>query len=498
MSLSNEDLQRLVGISQGTRDALSHNQQQIGAALNRSLGSFYETIAKMPVLSAQFSSPEHMDDAHQRQIRHWAQITSGNFGEQFEANAITVGEIHNRIGLEIEPYVAGYAHILAGAMAHIIADAAPKARWGRPVEMPDLAVLPAMVRAALLDMAKVSGAYLEAKERERQTAETARKSAEDQRDQALTVLEEVLGAMARGDLTKRMPTDMDADFQHMAQHTNTTIEAVAAFVEDVAHSTSTVKNATGRIRTGTNDLAARTEQQAASLQETCAALLQLTDNVRSTASMAEDAARVAREARDQTDSSGDVVQTACAAMDAIAKSSDEISAIINLIDEIAFQTNLLALNASVEAARAGDAGRGFAVVATEVRALSKRCSDAATDISTLVKQSAKQVQEGVGSVTKVGTSLDDIRQRVMAADTLIADIASNAMNQSQSLSEMNATITEMDAITQKNGAMVDVTNQDIGNLQTDVDQLLMRLNAFRQMPAGTAGATAFGDEKHVA
>ncbi len=96
--------------------------------------------------------------------------------------------------------------------------------------------------------------------------------------------------------------------------------------------------------------------------------------------------------------SGEIVGQAIEAMQQIENSSQQITRIISVIDEIAFQTNLLALNAGVEAARAGDAGRGFAVVAQEVRALAQRSAEAAKEIKGLIAESQTHVQRGVNLV----------------------------------------------------------------------------------------------------
>ena len=111
------------------------------------------------------------------------------------------------------------------------------------------------------------------------------------------------------------------------------------------------------------------------------------------------------------ETSGDVVGRAVDAMGRIEHSSQEISKIIGVIDEIAFQTNLLALNAGVEAARAGEAGRGFAVVASEVRALAQRSAEAAKQIKGLISASSDDVAAGVRLVRQTGEALGAIVAR---------------------------------------------------------------------------------------
>jgi len=199
------------------------------------------------------------------------------------------------------------------------------------------------------------------------------------------------------------------DFNAAVDKLNTTINRVSTSVENI-------QSGANEMSQSSDDLSERTENQAAALEETAAALDEVTATVKETAKAAEEARSVVTSARSDAESGGHVVRDTVDAMDSIKDSSDKISQIIGVIDEIAFQTNLLALNAGVEAARAGEAGRGFAVVASEVRALAQRSSDAAKDIKGLISASAEHVQKGVKLVDQTGTALDAIVDQVANID----------------------------------------------------------------------------------
>ena len=174
-----------------------------------------------------------------------------------------------------------------------------------------------------------------------------------------------------------------------------------------------------------------------------------------------------------------MVRQAVEAMGAIAKSSQQISQIIGVIDEIAFQTNLLALNAGVEAARAGDAGRGFAVVASEVRALAQRSAEAAKEIKSLISASTTQVDNGVKLVGETGNALDRITSQVADINNVISEIAAGAHEQATGLVQVNTAITQMDQVTQQNAAMVEEATAASHSLSQETAQLSDLIGQFK-------------------
>jgi methyl-accepting chemotaxis protein len=155
-------------------------------------------------------------------------------------------------------------------------------------------------------------------------------------------------------------------------------------------------------------------------------------------------------------------------MSQIEQSSQRISDIVGMIDDIAFQTNLLALNAAVEAARAGEAGRGFAVVAGEVRALAQRSSHASKDIKALIANSSAQVKQGVQLVNDAGATLSEIVSSVKRVSDIVAAIADANSGQLNAVHEVQEAVAQIEQVTQQNAALVEQSTAALGSVDNQV------------------------------
>jgi len=295
----------------------------------------------------------------------------------------------------------------------------------------------------------------------------------------------VLGAMARGDLTKSIEADYAGTFGQLKNDANTTIAKLTEVLAEISSGANAVLNGAHEIAQGNTNLSQRTEEQASSLDETTSSMEDMTFTVRQNADNARQANQLAAGAREQAEKGGVVVSNAVSAMGEITASSKKIADIIGVIDEIAFQTNLLALNAAVEAARAGEQGRGFAVVASEVRNLAGRSATAAKEIKDLIQDSESKVDEGSRLVNESGQTLEQIMHSVKQVSDIIAEITAASEEQSDGIEQVNKTIRQMDEMTQQNAALVEqaaAASEAMGEQARNLNELV----AFFETETGTA------------
>jgi methyl-accepting chemotaxis protein len=307
--------------------------------------------------------------------------------------------------------------------------------------------------------------------------------------EATSALAVGMKALAGGDLTYQINEAVSEDFVALRDDFNSAVSQLGSTLAAVAGATRTIDSGTREISAGAEDLSKRTEQQAASLEETAAALDEITVNVSNSTQRAEEAREIATRAKSSATKSGQVVAEAVEAMSRIEGSSNQISNIISVIDEIAFQTNLLALNAGVEAARAGEAGKGFAVVAQEVRELAQRSAQAAKEIKGLIQNSAGEVQNGVKLVRETGVSLKSIEDLILSINEHMNAIATSAREQSNGLGEVNTAVNQMDQVTQQNAAMVEESNAASASLAMESARLSDLISGFRLSGAMAAAAS---------
>jgi methyl-accepting chemotaxis protein len=428
-----------------------------------------------------FADDRHMGIAKGAQARHWSVIAAANYSDDYANGVRKIGQTHARIGLEPRWYIGGYAVVLEQLIHAVVKDQWPRLLTmakRRPESMAE--ALSCLVKAAMLDMDFAISVYMETLDDQRRRAEEAgREAIRQERALVADSIGVALAKLAGKNLTYRLSSELPDVYRKLQADFNGAIEQLEAVMKRVTGSASAIHAGTREISNAADDLSHRTEQQAASLEETAAALHEITATVEKSAEGATHARDVVASANEDAKKSAIVVRQAVEAMDAIAKSAQQISRIIGVIDEIAFQTNLLALNAGVEAARAGDAGRGFAVVASEVRALAQRSAEAAKEIKGLISASTTQVDHGVKLVAETGAALGRIVTQVTEINDVIGEIAAGAKEQATALAEVNTAINQMDQVTQQNATMVEQSTAATHSLSQETEQLASLIGQFQ-------------------
>ncbi|TAU22501.1 methyl-accepting chemotaxis protein [Rhizobium leguminosarum] len=316
-------------------------------------------------------------------------------------------------------------------------------------------------------------------ESERAHNELERRSAKAQVDAAIEALADGLTRLSRGELNFSIDTPFAAELDRIRIDFNMSVAGLRETLCDIRETSSLISDNGRQMAEAVDDLASRTEKQAAALEETAAAVEEISSAVNTSSGRAAAALALVQRAKQGADASASVVQDAVSAMGRIEDASGKIVQIVSAIDSIAFQTNLLALNAGVEAARAGEAGKGFAVVAQEVRELAQRSARAAKEIGELINNSVREVASGSEFVGRTGDALTEISSEIVHIVGHIELIASSSREQATTLHSINASVNDIDRMTQQNAAMVEETNAATQQLSSEALALTDMIARFR-------------------
>lgn len=422
----------------------------------------------------------HKDPSHQRGLLN--KLTEPYLGK------ISLGDTH------LEVYVIPVFN-RAGARTATIAEWRDKTAEVQLLEEVNGAVGAAQkgVLNTRIDLSRVDGVARELSKSINDLISTVEKPV----NQAI----KVAVALSEGDLTKELLGEYQGRFAVLQDSMNVAVDSLASMMAQTKGAVQSVSGGADQIYQGSIDLNDRTQQQAASLEETASSMEEMTAAVKHNAENAREASSVTQTTAEQARSGVSVMQNAISSMEQINESSQKINDIIGLIDSIAFQTNLLALNAAVEAARAGEHGRGFAVVAGEVRNLAGKSSEAAKDIRDLIEDTVKKVSEGTHHVKGSGDALNEIVESITNVNQIIEEIATSSNEQSEGVSLVNTSITNIDTAVQQNAALVEesaATAEELGEMakimSRNVNQFIIS-NSVLQAAALNVGGFDFSAAK---
>ncbi len=166
------------------------------------------------------------------------------------------------------------------------------------------------------------------------------------------------------------------------------------------------------------------------------------------------------------------------AMDDISVNAQQITKIAKDIEDIAFQTNILALNASVEAARAGVAGKGFAVVADEVKQLAAKSAEAAQSATAMMDNTKEIIQTGVTLTADTADSLRAISEVSAQINAISDHLAAAVQGQESALALMEARITAISDIADRNLQNAGETERSSGSLAKEAEALQTQVRKF--------------------
>ncbi len=287
-------------------------------------------------------------------------------------------------------------------------------------------------------------------------------------------------AVAEGDLTAEdVAVRSNDELGELGRCVNEMKENLNRMISGIRSAAMQVSSASEQLALGNTEFSQRVTEQSSSLEETASTMEEISAGVQQNADTCREANKLAMDCRNKAEEGGTVMGRMMRSIEEINQSSKKISDIINVIEEIAFQTNLLALNAAVEAARAGEQGKGFAVVAVEVRNLAHRSSQAAKEITALIKENLTKAETGTQFAEMTHANLEEMITSVKKVTDLIAEISAASQEQASGIEQVNRAVSQLDQVTQQNAALVEESSTTSEEMSAQAGQLLQLVSSFK-------------------
>jgi methyl-accepting chemotaxis protein len=294
-------------------------------------------------------------------------------------------------------------------------------------------------------------------------------------DEITTTLEQI-GA---GDLTQEITKKYLGNFVAIKLAINGITTHLSGVMAEINDAAGQVEMGARQISDGGQQLSHGTTEQASSIEELTASIEEVAAETKRNAGNANDANERAMEVRTNAQAGNEQMARMVSSMADINDSSNNISKIIKVIDDIAFQTNILALNAAVEAARAGQHGKGFAVVAEEVRTLAARSAEAARETTTLIEGSIEKVQVGTKIADETAESLKEILTQIEKVTTLVNTIARASNDQASEIAQITQGLEQVSQVVQTNSATAEESAAASEELTGQAEVLKQMVDAFK-------------------
>ena len=242
------------------------------------------------------------------------------------------------------------------------------------------------------------------------------------------------------------------------------VNNLRSIVSDVKGAADNVTSGSAQMSSSAEEMSQGATEQAASSEEASSSMEEMAANIRQNAENAILTEKIARQAAQDSKTSGEAVTETVEAMKEIVKQ-------ISVIEEIARQTHTLSLNATIEAAKAEQYGKGFAVVASEVRALAERSRQAASGINTLAAAS-------VTTAERAGELLNKLVPDIQKTAELVQEISAASREQDSGANQINAAIQQLDQVVQQNSSTSEEMAATAEELYGQADMLRQRIAFF--------------------